>query len=209
MWSEGALIVRRELLGFSPVGSPPDPRPWHGRSWLDVPVYVVEDSPDALVTYIATGARFGYHDGPWPADGGVHPWYPRPSWEGEGCLMVQRPGEHHAVWHFWNEPDRGFSNWYINMQTAFARTDAGYDTQDLEVDFVVRPDGTWQLKDYEVLGERLAEGRFWPELDDWIRAYTAELSDRLDRGERWWDQRWAAWAPPPEWRDPVLPQASI
>lgn len=209
MWNEGDVIVRRELLGLSPLGLPPDPRPWHGRSWLDVPVYVVEDSPDVLATFIAPGAEYFYPPGMWPAEGGVHPWHPRIGWEGEGCLMVQKPGEHLAVWHFWHpaegERPRTFSHWYLNMQTAFLRSSRGYDTQDLEVDFVVRPDGTWSLKDYEVLDDRLAEGRFWPELDRWIRSYTAELSARLDAGERWWDTSWAEWSPPPQWRPPSLP----
>ena len=205
MWQHGDLIVRRELLGYSPVGPPPAPRPWHGRSWLSVPVYVVENSDDALVTYIPPGAEFGFPPGPWPTDDGRHPWAGRKGWEGHGCLMVQRPGEHLAVWHFWHGPDRTFGTWYLNMQTAFARTATGYDTQDLEVDFVVGPDGSWSLKDYEILDQRMQEGRFWPELVDWIRAYTADLVDRLDRGERWWDERWADWTPPPAWRDPRLP----
>ena len=98
--------------------------------------------------------------------------------------MVQKPGEHHAIWHFWNGPDRGFTHWYLNLQTAFARTAIGYDTQDLEVDMVVQPDGSWALKDWELLEERLAEGRFWPELDQWLRAYTTSLTERLDRGDR-------------------------
>ncbi len=207
VWSPGQVIVRRELLGYSPVGPPPDPRSWHGSSWLDVPVFVVEDSDEHLVTFIAPGAEFGFHPGPWPAEGGVHPWHGRTGWEGEGCLMVQRPGEHLAVWHFWHQTEvRPFANWYLNLQTAFARTDRGYDTQDLEVDFVVAPDGVWTLKDWDVLAQRTEEGRFWPELDAWIRGYTAEVSARLDRG-RWWDDRWVDWRPPTEWRNPRLADA--
>ncbi|MEL7156894.1 MAG: hypothetical protein AAFN30_09880, partial [Actinomycetota bacterium] len=37
MWNEGDLIVRRELLGYSPIGPPPSPGPWHGQVWLEVP----------------------------------------------------------------------------------------------------------------------------------------------------------------------------
>jgi len=73
--------------------------------------------------------------------------------------MVQRPGDHHAVWHFWTGPDREFACWYINLQTAFVRTAIGYDTQDLELDIIVLPDGSWTLKDLDVLDDRVAEGR--------------------------------------------------
>lgn len=55
--------------------------------------------------------------------------------------MVQRPGDPHAVWHFWTGPDREFTCWYINLQADFVRAAIGYDTQDFELDLVVFPDG--------------------------------------------------------------------
>lgn len=51
-WGPGDLIVRREVLGLGPNGHR-TPRPaWHGRPWEGVPVYVVEDTSDHLVTYL-------------------------------------------------------------------------------------------------------------------------------------------------------------
>jgi predicted RNA-binding protein associated with RNAse of E/G family len=94
--------------------------------------------------------------------------------------MVQRPGDHHAVWHFWTGPDREFACWYVNLQTAFVRTSVGYDTQDLELDIVVTPDGTWTLKDLDVLDDRVAEGRFSPELARWIVSLGEQLAAELD-----------------------------
>ena len=201
-WQHGQLIVRRENLGLLPVPRPqPVPR-WHQTSWLDLPVHVVADEPDQLVTYIATGSPFTFpeprSDG-WPTPDGLHPWAGRSSWHGHGCLMVQRPGEHHAVWHFWDGPERRFSNWYVNLQTAFERTPQGYDTQDLELDFVVYPDGRWEIKDAEVLDDRVNEGRFWPGLVDWIREQAPWYIDRLERGDLWWDESWADWSPPEGW----------
>ncbi len=64
-----------------------------------------------------------------------------------GVLMLQRPGEAHAVWHFWDGPDRDFTCWHLNLQAPFRRTPIGYDTQDLELDLVVSPDGSFVLKD--------------------------------------------------------------
>ena len=79
-------------------------------------------------------------------------------------LMLQRPGEAHAVWHFWDGPDRDFRCWYLNLQSPFRRTSIGYDTQDLELDIVVAPDGSFVLKDLELMDQRVADGRFTPEL---------------------------------------------
>ncbi|MEM9651011.1 MAG: DUF402 domain-containing protein [Actinomycetota bacterium] len=200
MWRPGDLVIRREILGLTPAGTPADDAvPWHGRAWLELPVRVVEDTDDHLVTFIPTGTPFTFPDGIWPTPDGVHPWSGRAGWTGHGCLMIQRPGEHHAVWHFWEGPERRFAHWYINLQTAFRRTGRGYDTQDLELDLVVEPDGGWQLKDDEFMEQRVAEGRFTADLVVWIRALAGDLMARLDSGDHWWDPAWADWRPPPEW----------
>ena len=198
------MIVRSEVLGLDPVARGGPPADWFGRAWIQVPVYVVEDSAEQLVTYIAPGAEFGFPDGDWPTADGKHPWHGRTGWDGLGCLMVQRPGEHHAVWHFWNGPERTFECWYINLQTAFRRTADGYDTQDLELDIVVHPDGTWQLKDLDVLPDRVAEGRYTAALVDWIVDLGGQLTDELDAGRTWWDPSWASWTPDPTWVNPRL-----
>jgi Protein of unknown function (DUF402) len=181
------------------------PRPaWHGRPWLGVPCHVVEDAEDQLVVHVPSGAPFGFPDGPWPREG-HHPWHGRRAWEGHGCLMVQRPGDDHAVWHFWAGEDRTFACWYVNIQTAFVRTAVGFDTQDLELDLVVRPDGSWFLKDLEAVPERVADGVMDGAVADYVVALGERLGEELDRGRWWWDPSWADWAPDPTWKLPDLP----
>jgi hypothetical protein len=190
-WSTGALITRREVLGLQP-DAVAAPSPANGV-WLHTPVVVIEDQPEFLVTYFAPGARFEFPDGDWPTPNGRHPWYGRTQWTGHGCLMVHRPGDHFAVWHFWDGPDRDFSCWYLNLQTDLVRTSIGYDTQDLELDIIVRPDGTHEFKDAEVLDDRVAEGRYSPDLVSWIRHYGDQLVHRLEQEGIWWDRSWAEW----------------
>ncbi len=204
-WSAGDVIVRREVLGMSPLQGDGSRAPWHGKPWFGCPVRVIEDSETQLVTYLPPGAAFGFVDGAWPTPDGRHPWHGRTSWTGHGCLMVQRPGDHHAVWHFWDGPDRTFACWYINLQTAFQRTTIGYDTQDLELDLVVLPDGTWTMKDQEALGERVQEGRYSQRLHDWVLDLGEELGAALDARRHWWDHGWAGWSPDPGWRHLALP----
>lgn len=204
-WSHGDVIVRREVLGLSPIDER-GPDRWAERPpWLAVPVHVVEDTDHALVTYLATGAELRFPDGAWPTPDRRHPWSSRSAWEGNGTLMVQRPGEHHAVWHFWKGADRHFDCWYVNLQTAFVRTEFGYDTQDLELDLVVHPDGSWLMKDRELLDQRVEEGRFSPALRDEVVRLGDALGAKLDAGRHWWDHRWAEWTPPAAWVDTVLP----
>jgi hypothetical protein len=205
-WAPGDVVVRREVLGLGPADQCLNAdHEWMGKAWMAVPVFVVEDSDEALITYIAPGAEFGFPEGVWPSPNGVHPWSGRHGWVGHGALMVQRPGDHHAVWHFWSGPDREFACWYINLQTSFVRTSVGYDTQDLELDIVVLPDGSWSLKDLDVLPERVAEGRFSPQLVEWIVSLGHDLTAELEAGRRWWDDRWVDWRPEAGWDRPSLP----
>lgn len=94
----------------------------------------------------------------------------------------------------WPTPD-GKHPWHA--KTHFI----GYDTQDFELDIVVSPDGSYVVKDLEVLDDRVTEGRFTPELVTWIRDVGAQLGEQLDAGNQWWDPEWAAWVPPAGWRD--------
>lgn len=204
-WGAGDLIVRREVLGLGPVTATGPKPPWHGRPWEGLPVYVVDDSDEQLVTYIPEGAEMGFVEGHWPTPDRKHPWHYKTRWEGHGCLMLQRPGDPFAIWHFWTGPDRTFECWYINLQAAFVRTEIGYDTQDFELDFVVSPDGSFVVKDLDVLDDRVTEGRFTTDLVAWIRDLGSQMSADLTARRHWWDPSWAHWAPPRDWRDPRLP----
>lgn len=198
-WTPGQMITRREVLGYEPTETIDRSLPWYQRSWLDMPARVVQDDETALAIFVDTGAEFVFPDGEWPTPDRNHPWHGRPHWEGHGCLMVQKPGEHHAVWHFWDGPDRAFRCWYINLQTAFRRSGDTLDTQDLELDLVVAPDGSWEMKDWDDLDTRIVEGRFSPQLVEWIRALGLQLGAELDERRFWWDPSWSQWMPPSDW----------
>jgi hypothetical protein len=187
MWSEGQVILRREVLN-------------DGRPWLEVPVVVVRDEPELLATYIAEGTPFSFPEGSFPTPDGRHPWHCRRRWEGHGVLMLQRPGDAHAIWVFWDGPDREFHGWYVNLQEPFRRTDRGYDTQDLELDIWVPAEGGWEWKDAEVLDERIREGRYTADQVEETWAEGRRVVAELDAGRRWWDPGWAEWAPDPTWR---------
>jgi len=181
VWREGDTILRREVRNG-------------GWVWLELPVRVVRDSDELLVTYIPPGAPFTFPPGPEP-----HPWSTRSGWEGHGVLMLQRPGEAHAIWVFWQGPHREHHGWYVNFQEPFRRTEHGYDTQDLELDIWIAAGGGWAWKDAEVLEQRIAEGRFTREQVDATWAEGRKVAAQLDAGRRWWDPRWALWEPDPEW----------
>jgi hypothetical protein len=187
-WSEGDWVVRREVLDRGP--------------WLGTLVMIVEDSPEHLISFIPEGAPFSFPEGEWPTPSGRHPWSGRKCWHGHGCLMIQRPGDHYAIWHFWNGPNRDFVCWYINLQEPFRRTAIGYDTQDLELDFVVYPNGHWEIKDDDVMDQRVEEGRWSAERVADIRSEGQRIAAHLRAGRRWWPEEYRAWSPEPDWKVP-------
>jgi hypothetical protein len=191
-WHPGQVIVRREVLN-------------DGRVWQEVPVIVVDDTPELLATYIAEGAPLRFPSGKWPTADGLHPWHGKRRWHGHGVLMLQRPSDAHAIWVFWSGAKRDFRGWYINLQQPFRRTAIGYDTQDLELDIWVPVDGPWEFKDDEVLEQLVLEGRYTPEQVAATRAEAERIADELNARRRWWSDEWAEWRPDPDWPTPDFP----
>ena len=186
-WRAGEVILRREVLN-------------DGRAWMETPVIVVRDEPELLATYIATGAPFRFPPGQWPTANGRHPWAGKERWHGHGALMLQRPGEAHAIWVFWQGAQREFRGWYVNLQEPFRGTAHGYDTQDLELDIWVPVDGPLEWKDEQLLEQRVREGRFTAEQAAATRAEGRRVAAELDAGRRWWDEAWASGNPTPRGR---------
>ena len=186
-WSEGEIVVRREV--------------WRGSPWMAVSIIVVADEPELLATYLPPGAEFVFPKGDHGL--GPHPWHGRGGWQGHGVLMLQRPGERYAVWHFWDGPERAFAGWYVNLQEPFRRTQMGYDTYDLELDVWIPAGGEWSFKDDDLLDVRVDEGRFTTAEAAEIRALGATIGTMLDRGAQWWDPSWSRWEPAPDWSVPA------
>ena len=176
----GATITKREV--------------WDGAAWLEHPVVVESDEgPDGvLAVVLADGARFTFP----PHPGGPHPWSGRDRWRGATALQLRRPHDWYSVWRFFSASGE-FECWYVNFERPLVRTAQGIDTDDLELDLVVLPDGERRWKDVEHLARRLEQRRFGvDELVAVLRA-ASDVSDLLDRDERWW-ARWDDWTPASE-----------
>jgi Protein of unknown function (DUF402) len=185
-WQPGDVVVWRET--------------WRGITYFAWPVRVVEDGPQQTAVYVAEGTRFTFPPGAWPF-APEHPWAARrAAWVGHGVLVRRRPGDAHTIWHFWRGDDRHFDGWYVNLQAPFARDGDQFDTQDHELDIVVRPDGSWEWKDEDEMEGWVRRGRFTLE----------EVADIRAEGERvlaeWpFPTGWEDWEPDPSWPIPSLP----
>ena len=106
MWSEGDVIVRREVRNEGWACA----RGCRSSSCAT--------RANSSRTYLPEGARCHVPAGPRSRIRG------RTAAPGRATasLMLQRPGEAHAIWVFWDGPEREFAGWYVNFQEPFRRT---------------------------------------------------------------------------------------
>lgn len=189
-WQPGEVIVRREV--------------WRGKPRMALPVFVVRDEPDLLVTYIAESAPFGFPEQ--DPTGRPHPYSNRGGWQGNGVLCLHRSDDAYAVMVFWKGEHRDFWGWYINFQDPYRRTPIGFDTHDREVDLWSEDGVTWHRKDFERLQLRVVKGTYTPEEAAEVLADAQRVEAELLAGKRWWDDSWTRWAPSDDWPQPTLPE---
>jgi len=180
-FAPGRTVLRREVL--------------HGRPWMEHPVTVVHDDGSSLAVLLQPGSPFSFPDHPF----GPHPWSRFDRWSGSSVLQVQRDGESHAAWRFFDL--RGVATrWYVNFQLPVVRHvgpggGGAFETADLGIDIVFAPDGRcWEWKDVDDPDLMVASGRITPAERDRIRAEVAAVAARLDAGTRWWTT-WDEWHP--------------
>lgn len=180
MWSEGAVVVVREL--------------WKGRVWKARPWIVVQDDPDELVLWIPAGTPTRV-----PGGSGI----PRDDWELEdgtftrAALRIARPGQLHSILLF--EGETGLE-WYVNLERPLRRSRVGFDHLDRELDLLARPDGTWEWLDEDEFEEAQALGVIDP-------VEAAEIRAEGERVLAQWPfpTGWEDWRPDPAWPLPELP----
>lgn len=94
-----------------------------------------------------------------------------------------------------------FLGWYVNFQRPMVRTSLGYDTMDMVLDIMVRPDRRWRWKDQDDF-EVAIERRIVEEVEEEARAPIMAEANRaiglLDRRDGPFAPERATWrAPPP------------
>jgi hypothetical protein len=128
------------------------------------------------------------------------------SWQGPGVLKLLPPGARHSVW--WFRDDAGaFTSWYVNLEESGVRWDdgavAGVDIVDQDLDLVVRPDRSWEWKDEDEFGERLAyPDDYWVTDEEAVRAEGRRVAEQVEAGRFPFDGTWTDFVPDPSWEVP-------
>ncbi len=183
----------------------------HGGGIATVaPWRVVEDSESRLLLYISAGTKVMY--APWArVDGRIAPNQPRAlieaEWRGRDELRIMYPRTPYSIWLLWDMPQRSLVGWYVNLEAPFARTEIGFDTQDHELDVVIRTDLSWYWKDEDDLRDLVSAGVFSVEKAASIRSAGEDAIRRLERREPPFDEPWPEWRPDPEWGPLELPDS--
>ena len=126
------------------------------------------------------------------------------TWRWRHALLVHAPGRRWSTWVTWSA-DWAFLGWYVNLQSLLCRTSIGFDDRDHQLDVLVALDRTWAWKDEDDLRRAVAVGQFTADEARAIEQAGHDALDHLAAGGVPFDDDWAAWRPPPEWRipDPV------
>jgi len=164
----------------------------HGAEWCSWDELLLSEDVTEAGTVLATvqpeGARLSFPDHPVP-----HPWSHVDAWRGTTVLKLRRTGDWYSVWKFFDSAGR-FTSWYVNFETPCVRTADGVDVNDLQLDIVIDPDGSWRWKDVQDLAPSLASGRITRAELFAVLDAAAEVADLLDRDQRWWSA-WDDWVP--------------
>lgn len=177
-----------------------------------LPVRVVRDEPDRLVSWLAPGTPILYWalaDGRDPRSVPLSKRFSQPlttaprRWQGGGVLRVLLRDAGYQVLHSW-APDGTFHGWYVNLETRAERHGNRVDCVDLHLDLLVDPLLQAAWKDEDEAGEAMARGHLDP--DD-LRTARA-TGERIVAHLADWPRPvgdWRPWRPPASWRPPDLP----
>lgn len=165
---------------------------------------VIVDSPALTVVATTVGSdvrkRAGPGSGPnarlvLPAD-----WdgsYNESEWFGAAVVRVHLRNQPWSVWR-WHDGTTWQPDWYVNLETPWARTPLGFDSQDWTLDIVAREaEGRWSVeyKDVDELAFLESTGDWAPERAQQIRA-AGQHAHRVATARSWpFDADWDDWLP--------------
>jgi hypothetical protein len=203
-WNPGDTIILRGM--------------YQNRPCSILSAIVVQDNPEEIALFAIPGAEcialHGYiyqkhgPDGKWDRWKELldpHRRLEKYTWRTNHFLMLLKPHKFYATSYIWHHETNAFQYYYVNFQLPFQRSPFGFDTFDLELDIVVKPDGTWHWKDAEEYKCGIDSGVLLPEWKQGIEKAQPEIFDMIEKRQYPLDGHWLNWKPDPTWAAPKLP----
>lgn len=128
------------------------------------------------------------------------------SWNTNRFLILLWPEKFYSVYLIWNQQNNALVCHYVNFQTPYQRSRAGFDTYDLELDIVIHPDRSWNWKDEEDYQDGIRAGCIRPEWVQGIEQAQSEVFALLAKRAYPFDGAWLDWQPSAGHTPACLPQ---
>jgi protein associated with RNAse G/E len=201
LWAPGTEVTIRGVV--------------HNRVWIAHAMTVVEDSSTALITYLTPRAPCkipkGLLDRKWGggSNGGSR-WDEQDGrqwelvdwrWKHRHSLTFLPVDKFYGIFWFWLEKTGEFECWYVNFQLPFQKSGQCVNTLDLELDLIVRPDGSWYWKDETEYLEGIRRGSIPAEVAGQVEIAREEVISSLPT---LFDPKWLDWRPAAHWEVPQL-----
>jgi len=200
LWNSGASVVIRGIFnGYI----------CHAQS-----VIVVKDTPQETALALLPGAecvdlegylsgkqnskrRWDFKDKPFELE--------RYTWHTNRLLLLIEPQNYYSTIYFWRDESDEFLCYYINFQLPCRRSSVGFDTLDLELDMVINPDFSWEIKDHDDYQKGLEQGTILHEWTTSIETSKNEVLEKIALKQYPLDNSWLHWQPEQSWVAPKLP----
>ena len=194
---------------------------YNGKVWIARPVVVVEDRPEIIKLLITPGSICKFTTGLKTRkyrdanSGDVLPrWDEQLSmdwdlydhkWFGKRVLIINRPDEYYSIQLHWEYNTDRFLGWYINFELPLVRSVAGFDTLDLELDLLVRPDFSIEWKDVEEYKAGVKRNVITQAQVNHIESAKEKIFCNIHSHHDWFkDQNLIQRKPPSDWTIPQL-----
>jgi hypothetical protein len=110
----------------------------------------------------------------------------------------------------WFQPHFGsgegrFRGWKVDMSAPHRRTELGFDTTDDVLDYIVRPDGSWYVKDEPDLVRYMESGVYTQAEADRIREHCGSIAPLIEGKISPFDDEWVDWRAPAGMSAPKTP----
>ncbi|WP_424921413.1 MULTISPECIES: DUF402 domain-containing protein [unclassified Streptomyces] len=129
-------------------------------------------------------------------------------WPRGSALIHQPAGATHAVFWLFGRGQR-FRGWYVNLEHRTHHGD-DIDVADHELDVLVAPDRSRQLKDERSFAEKTGHPAYWSAQEAAaIRAEGRRVAGLAEAGAFPFDGSWCDFKPPPHWTTPARGPAPV